>query len=155
MKGSEAFKQTIKSYLEERGSRDPLFAKIVLKPGKNMDDCITYILNTVQKSDCNGFTDDEVYNMAIHYFDEDILDIGSARDMRVVVNHQIQLTEAEKAKGKEDAMKRFTENEQVKLQQAKLASEEKAKKAIVTAEEKRKEKEKNNPNKSLFDEAKD
>jgi hypothetical protein len=57
MKGSEKFRDTIKSYLESRGSKDPLFARIITKPGKNIDDCVTYILNTVQKSGCNGFHD--------------------------------------------------------------------------------------------------
>jgi uncharacterized protein (UPF0248 family) len=105
MKGSDKFTKTIKSYLESRGSKDPLFARIITKPGKNIDDCITYILNRVESSGCNGFTDDEVYSMAIHYFDEDNLQVGSERsNMRVVVNHKVELTEEEKAKAKADAL---------------------------------------------------
>jgi uncharacterized protein (UPF0248 family) len=105
MKGSDAFRQTIKSYLESRGSKDPLFARIITKPGKNIDDCITYILNRVESSGCNGFHDDEIYSMAIHYFDEDDVKIGNTfSNMRVVVNHKIELTEEEKAKAKADAL---------------------------------------------------
>jgi hypothetical protein len=115
-KGTNAFKQTIKDYLEKRGSKDPLFARIVMKPNKNMDDCVQYILNTVQKSGCNGFTDDEVYNMAIHYFDEDNIDIGhSMRDMQVVVNHKVELTAKEKEEARERAINELVAETKRKL----------------------------------------
>lgn len=105
MKATDAFKRTIKEYLEKRGSKDPIFARIVTKPGKNMDDCISYILETVKKSNCNGFTDDEVYSMAIHYFDEDDIKVsGTNSNVRVVVNHVVELTEEEKLQAREKAM---------------------------------------------------
>jgi hypothetical protein len=107
VKTTPAFKETIKSYLEKRGSKDPLFARIIMKPGKNMDDCITYILNTVKSSGCNGFTDDEVYNMAIHYFDEDNIIIGSKMDMQVVINHKVELTELEIAEARKTAIQQL------------------------------------------------
>ena len=46
-------------YLEQRAAEDALFAKNYRNPAKNIDDCVTYILNYVQKSGCNGFTDGE------------------------------------------------------------------------------------------------
>ena len=46
-------------YLEQRAAEDALFAKNYRNPAKNMDDCITYILNYVKNSGCNGFTDGE------------------------------------------------------------------------------------------------
>jgi hypothetical protein len=132
MKSTDRFKQTIKSYLEERGSKDPLFARIVTKPGKNMEDCITYILNTVQKSKCNGFADEEIYSMAIHYFDEDDLKVGSLPDnIHVVVNHKVELTEAEKKEAHDKAMK-----EEVERARAKILGKDK--KPEVKTEEKKK-----------------
>ena len=108
MKGSDKFRDTIKSYLEHRGSKDPLFARIITKQGKNIDDCITHILNEVHRSGCNGFTDDEVYSMAIHYFTEDNLQVGSMpSNLKVVVNHHVELTEEEKAKAREDAIEEY------------------------------------------------
>jgi hypothetical protein len=137
MKGSDNFKQTIREYLEKRGAKDPLFAQIITKPGKNMDDCVTHILNTVQKSGCNGFTDDEIYGMAIHYFDEDNLKVDSfPSSMRVVVNHQVNLTDEEKVEAKAKALKKFEENETIKLQVAKLDAEKKAEKALEKKKEK-------------------
>ena len=32
---------------------------------------IQQYLGTVQKSGCNGFADDEIFGMAVHYYDED------------------------------------------------------------------------------------
>ena len=115
MTGSDAFKRTIRDYLETRGSKDPLFARIVLKPGKNIDDCITYILNTVKSSGCNGFTDDEVYSMAIHYFDEDNINAGGAIKGDVVVNHKVELTEEEKLEARKKAFDELVAEHKAKV----------------------------------------
>ena len=61
MKTTDHFKRTIQMYLEQRATEDALFAKNYRNPAKNIDDCVTYILNYVQKSGCNGFTDGEIY----------------------------------------------------------------------------------------------
>ena len=66
-KGTRAFNETIKAYLEEKAETDALFAVKFANPSKSVDECVTYILNSVQKSGCCGFTDDEVFGMAIHY----------------------------------------------------------------------------------------
>ena len=76
MKGTEHFTRTIAEYLNQRAMADPLFAPNLMKPNKNIEDCVTYILNEVKKSGCNGFDDDEIYSMAVHYFDTDNINIG-------------------------------------------------------------------------------
>jgi len=107
MKGSEAFKQTIQKHLEVKAGHDELFAKTYAKESKNIDDCVTYILNTVQATKCNGFEDDEIFSMAIHYYDEDIPadKLKTAKMQSVVVNHEVELTpeevEEEKKKARE------------------------------------------------------
>ena len=88
MKVSESFKNIIQQHLEQRAAADTLFAVTFAKEGKNIDDCVTYILNTVQKSGINGFADDEIFGMAVHYYDEDNIEVGKpATNSRVVVNH--------------------------------------------------------------------
>lgn len=86
MKGTENFKQIIQNHLSEVAENDSLFAKAFAKENKNIDDCITYILNQVKASGCNGFADEEIFNMAIHYYDEDNLKIGKPVQAKVVVN---------------------------------------------------------------------
>ena len=68
MKTTAHFKRTIQAYLEQRAAEDKLFAVTYRKEGKNIDDCVIYILNEVQRSGCNGFNDGEIYSMAVHYY---------------------------------------------------------------------------------------
>ena len=95
MKGTEHFTRTIAEYLNQRAMADPLFAPNLMKPNKNIEDCVTYILNEVKKSGCNGFDDDEIYSMAVHYFDTDNINIGKPLNCHIAVNHVVQLTEEE------------------------------------------------------------
>jgi hypothetical protein len=106
MKATEPFKEVIQSYLACRAATDELFAPSMSKPGKTIDDCCTYIMNTVKNSGCNGFADDEIFGMAVHYFDEDIIEVGKPITGHVVVNHTISLSETEQAEAKEAAMKK-------------------------------------------------
>ncbi len=108
MKTTDYFKQTITAYLEQRAADDPLFATVFANPNKNIDDCITYILNTVKESGCNGFADEEIYSMAMHYYDEPDIEVGGKMDMRVVVNHTVVLTPEEQEQARQEAMKRAT-----------------------------------------------
>lgn len=107
MKGTENFKRTIQAYLEERAKVDDLFTKSYSKPNKSIDECVTYILNEVQRSGCNGFEDDEIFGMAVHYYDEDNLDAGKKINCKVVVNHVVELTEKEKQELKDKARNDF------------------------------------------------
>ena len=70
MKSTEHFKAVILQYLQKRAETDSIFAPRFANPEKNIDDCTTYILNTCQNSGCNGFTDEEVFGMAVHYYDD-------------------------------------------------------------------------------------
>ena len=116
MKGTDHFKRTIQAYLEQRASEDELFARNYRNPAKNMDDCVTYILNYVQKSGCNGFTNGEIYGQAIHYYDENEIEAGKPMNCQVVVNHVVELTEEEKAEARRNAVRRYEEEELRKLQ---------------------------------------
>lgn len=107
MKPSPAFKQVIQDYLVTRAKSDSLFAANYLKSNKSLDDCITYILNTVHNSGCNGFADDEIFGMAVHYYDEDTIEIGLPANCRVVVNHVVKLTEEEQHEVKQTALKQL------------------------------------------------
>ena len=116
MKGTEHFKKTIKAYLESRASTDSLFAVSYAKENKNLDDCITFILNQVKASGCCGMTDDEVYSLATHYYDEDDINVGSPISCSVVVNHQIELTDEEKEQARQEAIKAY-QAEQMRIMQ--------------------------------------
>ena len=116
MKGTEHFTRTIAEYLNQRAMTDPLFAPNLMKPNKNIEDCVTYILNEVKKSGCNGFDDDEIYSMAVHYYDEDNIEVGKLINCQVAVNHVVELTEEEKAEARQEAIKQYQREELAKIQ---------------------------------------
>lgn len=116
MKATEHFKQTIKAYLDERAKNDELFAVSYAKENKNMDNCVTFILNQVKRSKCMGLTDEEVYSLAVHFFDEDDIEIGNPIACNVIVNHTVELTEEEKAQARQDALKEYQAEQLRKMQ---------------------------------------
>lgn len=118
MMGTEAFKQTIQDYITDRSLADPLFADKVNRENKNIDDCIKYILKTVQNSGCNGFTDNEIYSMAVHYYEEENVEIGNISNYNVIVNHKVELTDEEKEKAKEKAIEEVKQEQISKMKKA-------------------------------------
>lgn len=133
MKGTENFKAAIQQYLDERAANDPLFSETLKKPNKNIEDCITYILNTVQKSGCNGFADAEIFNMAVHYYDEDDIKVRpptNLRNYKVAVNHHVEITEEEKEAAKQKALDKIVAEEAEKLKK-KQAPKAAAKKTTI------------------------
>lgn len=85
----DPFKEAIATYLQVMAKSDEVFAKTFNKPNKNIDDCAIYILNEVKKTGRQGFADDEIYNMAIHYYDEDSIEIGKPLNAKVIVNQAL------------------------------------------------------------------
>lgn len=88
---SEQFKQTIENYLQVRANTDELFAQTFAKEGKTIEGCCNYILQKVKESGQAGFADEEIYGLAVDYYDEDNIDEKYLKPIpgRVVVNHHI------------------------------------------------------------------
>ena len=127
-KGTTAFTDTIRQYLENKAEKDALFAVKFANPSKSVENCVTYIINEVQKSGCNGFADDEIFGMAIHYYEENEIEVGKPINCQMVVNHTVELTEEEKEQARQDAIERLRQEEMAKLRkpiQPKKATEKK------------------------------
>lgn len=127
-KVSQSFKDTINAYLDQRAQSDPLFATSYQKEGKSLDECCNYIVQEVQKMHVNGLADDEVFGLAVHYYDEDNLGEIKEVNCKVVVNHTVELTEEEKEKARKEAYDQFQKEEVAKLRSEKKETEEKEKK---------------------------
>jgi len=119
MKSTDHFKRTIQAYLDEQATKDELFAVNYRNENKSIDQCITYILNTVKQSGCNGFTDDEIFGMAVHFFTETDIEVGQPINCSVVVNHVVELTEEEKEQAHKDAIQKAQNEAYNKLKQPK------------------------------------
>lgn len=115
MKVSNHFQETVKAYLDERAQTDELFAASYAKENKSIKECCDYILGEVQKSGCSGFADEEIFSMAVHYYDEDDIKVGKASDCHVVVNHTVELTEEEKLQARQEAMNKAIEEQRALL----------------------------------------
>lgn len=115
MKVSKSFNETIKAHLDGVAAADPLFAEKYNNPKKNLTECVTYILNWVKASGCQGFTDDEIFGQAMHYYDEEKIDIGKPINAQVVVNHHVELSEEEKQAAKQAAIDKVMAEEKAKI----------------------------------------
>ena len=119
MKGTQAFQDTLKEYLDSMVEKDQMFADKYNNPSKTMEGCVNFILSEVQKSGMNGFTDPEIYSMAVHYFvEEDIKDVSSIKDCQVVVNHQVELTPEEIQEMRQQAKEKVLYEEMSRLRSA-------------------------------------
>ncbi|WP_071146136.1 PcfK-like family protein [Bacteroides ihuae] len=127
MKTSDAFKKTIKSYLEQRAKEDELFAVSYAKENKSVDECCNFILQQVQKSGCNGFGDEEIFGMAVHYYDEDDIKNIKPVNCNVVVNHSVELTEEDKKAAHEAAMKKLIDEQHALLKKKPAAKRNESK----------------------------
>ena len=70
--------EIIKKYLEERAAEDLNIAANLQKKTKSIERCCKYITEQARKQQKNGVAvidDDVVFGWAIHYYDEDGLDI--------------------------------------------------------------------------------
>lgn len=79
------FSKIIKSYLEMRADLDPLFAKVYRNDDKSINDCCNYIIQQVKESGREAFGDDEIYGMAVHFFDENLTPkAGTKQNCKIV-----------------------------------------------------------------------
>jgi len=63
MKGTEHFTRTITEYLNQRAMTNPLFAPNLMKPNKNIEECITYILKKKPKQGRKPLSNISVRNL--------------------------------------------------------------------------------------------
>lgn len=112
MKSTDNFKTTIKNHLDQLAKEDKLFAKSYANEEKSISECIQFILGEVRKSGNCAFSDDEVYSMAIHYYDEKDLKIESSGNVSIVCpgSDKVKLTAKEKAAAKKVAISAYQES---------------------------------------------
>ena len=77
--------KSIRTYLDNRAATDPLFAQKYANPNKTIEECCKYITGEAYARAKNGMaviSDEEVYGMAVHYYDEENIDIRKAPSSR-------------------------------------------------------------------------
>lgn len=105
---ANAAKQAIKAYLDERAAKDADFALAYAKKNKSIDQCFEYIMGEASKrGNAVCMTDEEVFGLAVHYYDEDDIKITKVRSGRSGHTPSVRLTDEEKQQARQEAMKRF------------------------------------------------
>ncbi len=143
------------AHLDGVAANDPSFAANYTPDDKKLgiSSCCAYIIGEVKNTGRTGFTDAEVYGMAMHFYDEGLSAPKAAPKCHVVVNHAVKLSpedeaairekarkEAEERIMKEEADKVFTEKEKAR-KRAEKARERAAAKKAAEAEAARKRQE--------------
>lgn len=120
---------------------------------EDIEKVCAYIIKVVKESKRQGFADAEIYKMARDFYNDEIdPDSIFSENATVVVNHTIELSDEDKDKAYQQALRRYEEQQLKELQKA----EEKEKKKQEKQKEKeleneRKFKESNRDQISLFD----
>ena len=130
-------KERIKEYLDERASQDELFAKSYAKTNKNIDKCYDYIVGEARKQCKNSnsicISDDVVYGWAVHYYDEDDINVGHKVASSTESKESTESTEMsaeDKKKVLEEARKKAYKANKIASKANKKASEAKKSKSV-------------------------
>lgn len=104
-----SFETAIKTFLDNLAKEDEMFAKSYAKPNKSISECCKYIFQQVKKNRknnerCVACTDEEVYGLAIHYYDEDDIVVDGPKNKVEDIQHA-SVPEKTVAKPKEKSTK--------------------------------------------------
>lgn len=148
VRGPEKLEEAIKAHLDGMAEGDPVFAEKLKNPKKSLKECIEYIQGEVfheyvkgkehGNMACAAPSRAEVFGMAVHYYDEEnveIRKIGGGRPANAG-RPVHELTEEEKAKIQKEAEAKY------EAQVIKDLKEKEAAKKKAELERKRKEREK-------------
>ncbi len=106
------FMTKVKTHLEEVAKKDKQFAESLKKENKSWTECEKYIFQEVQKQSKGsrnvGCDDDDIYNLAIHYFDEDDIKVDGAKPKAEVVHTDEKMDDFKKRTEKKRASKKST-----------------------------------------------
>ena len=117
MAKNDSFNQAIKAYLDKRAEEDPLFAPKYADSKKSIDECCNYIMGEARKrGNAVAISDEEVYGMAVHFYDEENIKINKlpARQKVSVSSpapKPVELTEEEKKVARDEAIARLAEEQ--------------------------------------------
>ena len=109
-------KPMIKAYLDKRAEEDSLFAPKYANEKKSIDECCSYIMGEARKrGNAVAISDEEVYGMAVHYYDEDDIKINRlpAGEKTSVSSSAkpVELTEEDKKAARDKAIARLAEEQ--------------------------------------------
>ena len=113
------FEDAIRRHLEELAEKDELFRAVFAKEGKSIAECCRYILSEARKRGVAvAMSDEEVYGLAVHYYDEDDLRVPSVAAVPRIATPEAKLSKKEKEEIAEQARLNYENECRLKLKQA-------------------------------------
>lgn len=115
--GHGLFKECIKKYLDNLAAKDSTFAPKYAAEGKSIDECCKYIISQVKKMKREGFADEEIYGMAVHYYDEADCKPDGDYQCTIVSSAKIELSEEEMKELRQKAQHDYYEQQMSKMRE--------------------------------------
>ena len=87
------FKDIIKAYLDKMALQDFSFAERYKDEKKSLDKCIQYITSQAKKqakSGCAAIEDAVVFGWAVHYYQEDNIEVENVKASKVVTPKEVK-----------------------------------------------------------------
>lgn len=109
----------IKNYLDNMAKSDELFAAKYANPKKSIDECCKYITGEAYARAKDGtavISDEEVYGMAVRYYDEENIEIRKAPSVKTS-SAEPELTEEQQEKLRKQAEKEYKAKVMAELEQ--------------------------------------
>lgn len=110
---NKEFVKVIREYLEKRSEDDKLFCEKYKSSEKTVEQCCDYIIEEARKKGarCVAIMDEEVFGMAVHFFDEDdIQPVNPTSDASVIVTSDNSQTVEPVKSVKKDVVPEHIEN---------------------------------------------
>lgn len=130
------FKTRIKEYLDSVAAGDPVFAEKYGSKSKTLDQCCDFICTQVKKSGRTAFADEEIFGMAVHYYDEEnpgeITDGASAGCNVVCSAPEYELSEIEKEQARQKALDEYRRGLLEDMKKSSVRSRPKSRKEVLS-----------------------
>ena len=133
-KVADPLMEPVRQYLEKRAADDPQFAEKFKNPKKSLKECCSYIYGEARKraagSNCVYIAPDEVFGMAVHYYDEDDIKVsgsgytGRASVAAAPAPKPVELTEKQKAEAEKRALEKYEAEQRAKIEEREKALQE-------------------------------
>lgn len=94
-----SFETAIKNHLDKVAADDPFFNNKYKNPAKSIEECCKYIKSEVQKAfkgkgGVCAVSDEEVFGMAVHYYDEEELVVEAPKgNVKVVPASEVSVSQ--------------------------------------------------------------
>ena len=113
------FEEAIRMHLAALAEKDELFRAVFEKENKSIEECCRYILSEARKrGTAVAMSDEEVYGLAVHYYDEDDLRVPSVAAVARIATPAAKLSKKEKEEIAKQARLNYENECRLKLKQA-------------------------------------